>query len=229
MGFWDKIGKPLAIGAGAAMLGSYLFPQTTSMLTGGLLGDNGTGFSGIGPLASGRDYSHLLAGGSAASLPSGIDYGALAGAVTGGKESSIWSNPTVLSSGILAGTSLLGGLFGSSSEEDQLALQQAQLEETKRQFDAKMGLEQQQLAQALELARIQSGGASRAAGISAAAQRAIAEANAIGNAATMKSQALQIPLAARENQVQAAQNTGAQSGNFFASIIPSMQRPALRG
>ena len=212
MGFWDKIAKPFGIGLGAAALGSVLFPETTSMLTGGLFGKDSSALGGnIGPVASGTDYAAMLSG------------------LGDSGGSSIWSNPTVLSSGILAGTSLLGNLFGQTDEEAVLALKQAELEETKRQFDAKMMLEEKQLGQALELARIQSGGAARAAGIGAAAQRAVAEANAIGNAATMKSQALQIPLAARENQQQAAQNTGAQIQSFFANVIPSLQRPLLRG
>lgn len=207
--FFDKIAKPLGIGLGAAALGSVLFPQTTSMLTGGLFGsDTGTG---------------LLSGGGAG--------GAAQYFMPGGapEAESIWRNPTVLSSGILAGTSLLSGLFGTDQEEANLALKQAALDEEKRQFDAKMGLEKDQLAQAIEIARIQAGSAGRAAGISAAAQRAIAEANAIQNAATTKAQALQIPLASREKQAEAAQNTGVQSGAFINALTPTLIRPMLRG
>lgn len=156
--------------------------------------------------------------------------GGLFGASAADGGSSIFSNPTVLSSGILAGTSLLSGLFGSSSEEDQLALQQSTLEEQRRQFDEKMKLEAQQLAQALQIAKINasaSGGASNAAGITARTNRDIAKASAIGNAASQKADALQIPLKARENQIAAAQTTGSQSGQFFNQLMQGLQAPAL--
>lgn len=203
MSFLSSIAKPLSIGIGAAALGSLLFPQTTSMLTGGLLGsDTGTG------------------------LLSGL------GATGAGQSSSIWTNPTVLSSGILAGTSLLSGLFGSSAEDAAADLAQQRLDEEKRQFDAQLALKQADLAQALEIAKIQAS-ASRAgsngASIAAAAALKQAKANALGQAAQNKMTALQIPLAAIANQSAAAQTAGAQSGSFFNGLIPSLQRPALRG
>jgi len=201
--FLSSIAKPLGIGIGAAALGSLLFPQTTSMLTGGLLGnDTGTG------------------------LLSGL------GATGASQSSSIWSNPTVLSSGILAGTSLLSGLFGSSAEDAAADLAQQRLDEEKRQFDAQLALKQQDLQNAIEIAKIQAS-ASRAgsngASIAAAAALKQAKANALGQAAQNKMTALQIPLAAIANQSAAAQTAGAQSGQFFNSLIPSLQRPALRG
>lgn len=203
MSFLSSIAKPLGIGIGAAALGSLLFPQTTSMLTGGLLGnDTGTG------------------------LLSGL------GATGASQSSSIWSNPTVLSSGILAGTSLLSGLFGSSAEDAAADLAQQRLDEEKRQFDAQLALKQQDLQNAIEIAKIQAS-ASRAgsngASIAAAAALKQAKANALGQAAQNKMTALQIPLAAIANQSAAAQTAGAQSGQFFNSLIPSLQRPALRG
>lgn len=143
--------------------------------------------------------------------------------------SSVWSNPTVLSSGILAGTSLLSGLFGSSAEEDAYAIQQANLAEEQRQFDLRMELEKAQLAQALEIAKLQASAGSGAAGAAAAAQRAIAKSNAIGDAANMKAQALQIPLGALQNLSNAAQTTGVKSGEFFNSLAPTLMAPALRG
>ena len=203
MSFLSSIAKPLGIGIGAAALGSLLFPQTTSMLTGGLLGnDTGTG------------------------LLSGL------GATGASQSSSIWSNPTVLSSGILAGTSLLSGLFGSSAEDAAADLAQQRLDEEKRQFYAQLALKQQDLQNAIEIAKIQAS-ASRAgsngASIAAAAALKQAKANALGQAAQNKMTALQIPLAAIANQSAAAQTAGAQSGQFFNSLIPSLQRPALRG
>lgn len=206
MGGLSKLVKPLGIGLGAAALGSLLFPQTASMMTGGVLGsDSGTG---------------LLSGmGTSTALPATM------------QSSSVFSNPTVLSAGILAGTSLLSGLFGSNSQDEA---SQAALEENQRQFDATMAYKQAEMAQALELAKMQLAAGGRSggdggAGIAAATALKQARANAIQNAAQQKISALQIPLAARANQMQAAQTTGAQSGDFFASIIPSLQRPALRG
>lgn len=199
--FLNKIVKPLGLAVGATVLGSYLFPQTTASLTGGLFGDA----NGVGAL-------------------SGIGGASAAGAGTG----SIWNNPTVLSSGILAGTSLLSNLFGSSAEEDQAKLNQQQLEEQKRQFDQKLILEREQLAQALQIAKIHAGSAGAGAGAAASAQRAIAKSNAIGQAAALKAQVMQVPLQARAHQAEAAQNTGAQSGAFFNNLSASLQQPALR-
>lgn len=199
--FLNKIVKPLGIAVGATVLGSYLFPQTTAQLTGGLFGDaNGTGaLSGLGGTAA-------------------------AGVGTG----SIWNNPTVLSSGILAGTSLLTNLFGSNAEEDQMKLNQQQLEEQKRQFDQKMILEREQMAQALQIAKVHAASAGAGAGTAAAAQRAIAKANAIGQSTALKAQAMQVPLQARQNQAETAQNTGAQSGAFFNNMSAMLQQPAMR-
>lgn len=218
MSFLDKIKKPALMLGGAALLGSYFFPETTFGATGGLLGTDpmsAGGSSFIGP---------LLSGGTAAA--------------TGG--ASIWANPTVLSSGILAGTSLLTGLFGSSAEEDNAQLMRDKLDEEKRQFDATLALKQSDMAQAIEIAKIQAGASGAAARAGAGAQVASANigrdsalrqarASVIQNAATQKSQALQIPLAARGEQAERAQNTGLQSGIFFNSLIPNLQRPALRG
>lgn len=217
MSFLKKI-LPVAGGAiGAGILGSFLFPQTTSMLTGGLLGSS-TGTGAFGDLFG-------------SSLSS-------AGAAAGGAQaaSSIWSNPTVLSSGILAGTSLLSGLFGTNSDEDAIKLKEAELAENARQFDATLALKQADLAQAIEIAKIQAGAASAGAGAQVASANIArdsalrqARAQLIQNTATQKGQALQIPLVARGQQADKAQTTGLQSGQFFNMLIPSLQRPALQG
>lgn len=203
MSFFSKLIKPAAIIGGSAILGSYLFPETTSYLTGGMLGSDAAGAG-----ASGASYGDML--GKAA-----------------GTSSSIWSNPTVLSSGILAGTSLLTNLFGPNTEQATIDLNKASLAEKQREFDQNQELEKAQLAQALEIAKLQSGAAGRAAGITAAANKSIAKANLIANAASEKAKALQLPLVARKNQSDAAQTTGAQSGAFFNQLMAGLQRPAL--
>lgn len=206
MGGLSKIlGGAAAVG-GAALLGSYLFPSTTSSLTGGLLGSTGT--TGIGPVASGTDYAAMLGDVSP-------------------QASSIFSNPTVLSSGILAGTSLLGGLFGNSADEEARAAAEA---EAKRQFDAKLALEQAQLLQNLEIAKINAaargGGGGNGAAVSA--QLKIAKNAAIAANAAQRAQAMQIPLQ-YDKRAETAQNTGAQSGSFFNNLTQLLQAPALRG
>lgn len=204
-------GLYLGLGLGAAALGSFLFPQTTSMITGGMLGSSGT--SGVGPVASGATYGSML----------------------GGQSSSIFTNPTVLSAGILAGTSLLTNMFGSNAQDDAAKLNEAQLAENARQFDASLALKKEELAQALQLAQLQAG-AARSAGNGAvqsaniARQTALQQARAgvIGQAAQGKAQALQLPIAAGEERVNAAQTTGAQSGSFFNNLVQGLQQPALR-
>lgn len=206
--FLKKI-APVAGVLGAAALGSYLFPETTFSMTGGMLGSMG-GAGANGALTA----TDLMA------QPYMTDAGGLG---------SIFSNPTVLSSGILAGTSLISGLFGSDS--DMSEYQTASLAEQQRQFDAELALKQAQLAQALEIAKIQSaagGGASNAASITAKTNRDIARANAIGNATSMKGEALQIPLKAMENQINAAQTTGIESGRFFNALMQGLQAPAMK-
>lgn len=139
--------------------------------------------------------------------------------------SSIFSNPSVVSSGILAGTSLLSGLFGDSGDD----INYAQLEEQKRQADLDMAYKTAALAQALEIAKMQAasqGGGGNGAGV--AAQLKIARANAIANNTAQKAEAMQIPLAARSQQAQTAQNTGTQSGAFFNNLISLLQAPAIR-
>lgn len=205
---------------GAGLLAAYLFGGSGSAAAGGDTLDAGIGATGSG--WTDQDYGSLFGGtdtGLGANVPS-----------------SIWSNPQVVSSGILAGTSLLGGLFGGSAEEDAKQLSEAQLAEQQRQFDAKLELEKAQMAQALQIAQINAGAARAGAGSAAASANIArdtalrqARANAIGQATEMKTQALQLPAAARLNQSNAAQNTGAQSGLFFNSLIPNLQRPALRG
>lgn len=191
-----SLAKSLGIGIGAAALGSFLFPETASYITGGLVGSSG-----------------------ASSTADALS-----------KSSSIWSDPTVLSSGILAGTSLLSGLFGSSSQDE---LNQAQLAEEKRQFDLTMALKQADLQQALEIAKLQAGASrgggdtGRSASIAANAALKQARANLIAKGAEQKAQAMQLPLAARNNQSNAAQTTGTQSGMFFNNLIANLQRPAL--
>ena len=147
-------------------------------------------------------------------------------AASGG--SSIWSNPTVLSSAILAGTQLVSGLFGSSSEEEAA---QQQADEQKRQFDATLALKQADLAQALEIAKLQiaarGGGGDGGAGAARDAALRQARANAIGQAAQMKIAGMKLPLEAMQAQSEAAQQTGQSSGQFFNSLIPNLEAPAL--
>lgn len=200
MGFFDKIAKPAGLLLGGAALGGMLFPETFGGLTGGLFGAS----------QNTPGQTNLLGFG--------------VGSAEGAAGSSVFSNPTVLSAAILSGTSLLSGLYGSSSADE---LSQAQLEEEKRQFDAKLALEREQLAQALEIAKIQAGGAGSGAGAAAAAQLKIAKANAIKSAAENKAVALQLPLAGRKAKTEAAQTTGIQSGAFFNQLIPGLQRGAL--
>lgn len=186
------------LAAGAYYGGSYLFPETFGA----------TATSGIGPVASGTDYANMLGtGGTAAS--------------------SIFSNPTVLSSGILAGTSLLGGLFGNSAEEAALAQQQAIAD---KQFNAEMEFKKAQLAQQLEIAKLQlaaGGGGGGGNGAAVAAQLKIAKNQAIAANAAQKAQALQIPLQF-DKRAETTQNTGAQSGSFFNNLTQLLQAPALR-
>lgn len=201
MGGLSKIlGGAAAVG-GAALLGSYLFPSTTSSLTGGLLGSSG---SNIGPLTSGIGHLDL-----------------------GSQASSIFSNPTVLSSGILAGTSLLGGLFGNSADEAALKAQQ---ELADKQFQANLALKQQELAMQLEIAKLNaaSRGGDGGAGAAVSAQLKIAKNAAIAANAAQKAQALQIPLQ-YDKRAETTQNTGAQSGSFFNNLTQLLQAPALRG
>ncbi len=193
----SKFLKPAAIVGGSALLGSYFFPETMGSVTGGMLGTSATD--------------------------------------TPKDSTSIWSNPTVLSSSILAGTSLLSGLFGSGSQEEMQQEQfDATLAQRQAEFAANQTLEREQLAQALEIAKLQAG----ASGAGAAASRANAASardaalrqakmQAIMNAAGMKSQAIQLPVAAIGEQAAAAQTTGIQSGNFFSNMMQSLQQPAL--
>lgn len=196
--FLKKI-APVAIGAvGAGVLGSYFFPETMGSMTGGMLGTS-----------------------------------TATDALSAGAATSMWRDPSVLSAGILAGTSLLGGLFGQQ-EGDMTPAGQAALDEQKRQFDLTMALKQADLAQALEIAKIQAGaaGAGSGAAVSAAninrdSQLRQAKAQLINAGAQQKSQALQIPLAARSEQAERAQNTGTQSGIFYNNLMQGMQAPAL--
>jgi predicted esterase len=145
----------------------------------------------------------------------------------GPTASSIFQNPTVLSSGIMAGTSLLSGLFGGQAEEDALKQQQAL---NQQQFDAEMAYKQAALAQALEIAKINAaggGGGGSNQGAAIAAQLKIAKAKAIENAAAMKGAAMQLPLQ-YDNRAATAQNTGAQSGAYFNNLAQILQAPALR-
>lgn len=214
-GLSKLLGPALAIG-GSALLGSYLFPETTSYMTGGLMGSAGSGIApnlsasqNIGPLTSGIGNLDL----SSLSTPA---------------AASIFSNPTVLSSGILAGTSLLSGLFGGSAEEEANKIA---LAEQQRQFDAKLALEQAQMAQALEIAKINAasrGGGGGGNGAAVSAQLKIAKANLANQYAQQKVQAKQIPLEAMANQMNAAQTTGIQSGANFNALAQILQNPALR-
>ncbi len=214
MGGLSKILKPVGIGLGAAALGSYLFPQTMSSITGGLLGSSATPSAASSVLG---DIDIDING-------DGLIGENAIGDILNKSSPSIWSNPTVLSSGILAGTSLLGGLFGSSAEDE---LAQASLEEQKRQFDAKMALEQAQLAQALEIAKLRGGGGG-GNGAAVNAQLRIAKANLRNQVNENKAQAMQMPLQYLGNQAAAAQNTGAQQGTFFNNMAQILQSPALR-
>lgn len=220
-GFLNKILPAAGIAVGAGVLGSYLFPETMGSMSGGLLGSNPIGTNPDGttmfePSTSAFSIGDLFGGSSSA-------------------KGSMWTDPTVLSSGIIAGTSLLQGLFGQQPG-DMTMKDQATLDEEKRQFDASMALKEKDLAQALEIARIQAGAAGagagatvRAAGIASDSARRQAKANMINDSVTTQANALQIPLAARSKQMEAAQNTGVQSGIFFNSLIPNLQRPLLRG
>lgn len=152
--------------------------------------------------------------------------GAADGAGKGGGDS-IWSNPTFLSSALIAGTQLVSGLFGSSAEEEALASKNS---ETARQFDAELAFKEKELAQRMAIAQLQAGGGGGGGGgASAAAAAALKQGKsaAIGNAAANKSAALQIPLAAMKDQTEAAQLTGKASGDFFNTLVGNMQRPAL--
>ena len=195
------LGGAAAVG-GAYLLGSTLFPETFG---GGSAAFNLSG-SNVGPTMGGVQNLDLGSAGS----------------------SSIFQNPTVLSSGILAGTSLLGGLFGGQADEDALKAQQAI---TQQQFDAEMAYKQAALAQALEIAKINAaasgGGGGGGQGAAIAAQLKIARAKAIENNAAMKAQALQLPLQ-YDNRAATAQNTGAQSGSYFNNLAQVLQAPALR-
>lgn len=196
--FLKKIAPAAGIAVGAGLLGSYFFPETMGAATGGIFGSSTPAVNSLSK-----------------------------------ETASIWANPTVLSSGILAGTSLLSGMFGQQ-EGDITEAGQAALDEQKRQFDLTMALKQADLAQALEIAKIQAGaaGAGSGAAVSAAninrdSQLRQAKASLINNAAQQKSQALQIPLAARSEQAERAQNTGTQSGAFFNNLMQGLQTPAL--
>lgn len=193
----NGLSKILGIGAGLA--GAYYGGSYLFPETFGATAAN------IGPVASGAEYANMLDAGS---------------------KASVFSNPTVLSSGILAGTSLLGGLFGSSAEEEALKQQQAL---TQQQFDAEMAYKQAALAQALEIAKINaaSGGGGGGNGAAVAAQLKIARANAIANNAAQKAEAMKLPLQF-DNRAATAQNTGAQSGSFFNNLAQLLQAPALR-
>lgn len=209
MGFLSKIGKPLGLAIGGAALGGMLFPETFGGLTGGLFGQS---------QIAGQETTRNLFG---------FDVGTLGTAASEG-GGGIFSNPTVLSSAILAGTSLLSGIYGSTDEEDVLALKQAELAEQQRQFDAKLALEREQLAQALEIAKIQASGAGSGAGAAAAAQLKIAKANLIKSAADSKAKALELPLLARKSQTEASQLTGKTSADQFNALANILQQPALR-
>lgn len=222
MSFWSKIVGPAATIFGASQLASILFPETLGFLS--VFGPSTpqvTGFTGVGPIANGAQYADLINGGTAAA--------------------SVWSNPTVLASGILAGTSLLGGLFGPEAQNQDFLRQQAteNAAEAKRQFDAKLAFEQAKLQQeaALQAQAIeaQAGAAAaaakaqvEAAGIAADASKKNTLSAQIGQNAGLKGQALQIPLQARNNQSEAATSTGANAGNFFTNLVVGMQRPALQ-
>ncbi len=198
-------------------------------LLGGLALGAGAYYGGSA-LLGGSDASGLSVsnpGGNIGPTTSGIQALGLAPEST---ASSIFSNPTVLSSGILSATSLLGGLFGNSATEDANALT---AEEAKRQFDAKLALEQAQLAQNLEVAKLQlaargGGGGGGGNGAAVAAQLRIAKNNAIAQNAAQKIAALQLPGEMGQARIGTAQNTGAQSRAGFNQMASILQAPALR-
>lgn len=214
-GTFDKILKGAGIAVGAAALGGYLFPETMGSLTGGLFGSANPGAYGPG----GSDLNMF-----------GFNVGSTAAAgagAAGGAAGGIFSNPTVLSSAILAGTSLLSGAFGSDLEQDKFDLAKQESEAAMQLARDKLQLDKDQLAQALEIAKIQAGAAGSAASAARDTQLRIARSNARQNMTGMKYNLRQAPILAREGQRDAATTTGVQSGNFFNTLIPNLQRGAL--
>ena len=142
--------------------------------------------------------------------------GQAAGTATSAATGSIWSDPTFLSSALIAGTSLLSGLFGSSAEDEQSALARDKFDWEKQKYD-------EQMAQALEIAKLQASGGGAARDAALRQTRAqLMQANAEQQAGAM-----QLPLAARTRQSAAAQATGEQSGQLYAQLASSLQQPAL--
>lgn len=220
MGSFDKILKGAGVALGAAALGSYLFPQTMGSLTGGLFG---TTPGAYGPGGSGTNFFGMDFGGIGTATA-----GAGAAGAIGSAGSSIFSNPTVLSSALLAGTSLVSNLFGTDYEQEKLDLDKQQIEAQIQLNKDKLALDKEQLAAQIEIAKIQAGAAGSGAAAARDAALRQARAAAIGQSAQNRASAMQAKVNAREGQVEAAQTTGARSGDFFNMLIPNLQRGATQ-
>lgn len=229
----SKILGGAGLALGAAALGGYFFPETASSITGGLFGAEQIG-QGVDGSTIYQPNSYNIfgydiggSGGGAASV-----LGGGGGNAGGGGGSGFFSNPQVLSSAILAGTSLVSGLFGSDSEDKKLKLAENQQAFENQLALDKLALAKDELAQRLELAKLGGGGggggAAAAAKIQADTQKRIARAQLIGESSKNRAQAMQAKVSAREGQKDAAQLTGARSGDFFNQLIPNLQRGALR-
>lgn len=225
----NKILAGTGLALGAMALGGYLFPETMGSLTGGMVGAStpgayapggsessflGMGLSGVGSAAT--------EGATAAQLAAIGSTGAQAGTL-----GSLFSNPSLLSAALLSGTSLISNVFGSDLEEEKFEYQKEQNEEAKALNAEQLAWEKEKFYASLEAQKAAAGAASGAAAAARDAALRQARAQAIQNNAQMKMNAMLVPLEARRRQAEAAQNTGSQSGLFFNSLIPQLQRPAL--
>lgn len=224
MGFFNKIAKPAGIAAGATVLASILFPETMGGLT--------NGFLGATPVGTAADGSTMFAPGSTNLF--GFDVGSGAAAGAAGASKGFFSDPGVLSASILAGTSLISGLFGTDYNKENLDLQKQHEAAQEQLAQQQLALDKDKLAQALEIAKIQAGAAGAAANAQVAAANLarktnlqLARSSAIGQGTQLKLNAMELPIEARNKQATAAQNTGTQSGFFFNQLIPNLQRPAI--
>lgn len=155
--------------------------------------------------------------------------------LSGGKQSeSIFSSlPTsAISAGLTAAASLFSGIYGTN-------LSQQQLDEMKRQYDATLEFNKQQLEQQKLLTEEQIAASQNNAAAMAGASKFASKVNLLGleagaagrtadRAMAARAGRPELTLKGREAQSQAAETTGKLGIDAFANLIGAAQRPLTR-
>lgn len=237
MASFNDIAKGIGIGTAALAAAGYFFPETTGYLTGGYVGTDAMAAGEYGPVNQPQflGYNYPSFGAAAGMTQSG---GTAAGAGDG-----LLSNPQFATAGLLTLTSLLGNMFGSDIEQEKFDFEKEKYQDAKDLSAEKLAQDKEmfekEMAYKYEALKAAGGGA----GAAAAAQKEIAAKNRraqvlmqqIENNQQMALNRSQnayrkpeLVQRGRQSQVDAAQTTGAASGNFFNLLTQNLQRPLFR-